>query len=68
MRDLRTIEPRTPQGMFENIGHGASWKLLEQLMDAISVSSSQSGCNLGAAGETDAIEEQQPKQMQSGSS
>ena len=49
----------------------ASWK---QLTDAISVSSSQSGCNRGAAGEAgaaveaDAIEEQQPKRMQSGSS
>ena len=49
------------------VGHGLySWKLLEQLMDAISVSSSQSGRNLGAAGEAgaaveaDAIEEQQP--------
>ena len=67
-RDLRTIEPRTPRRMFENIGHWASWNLLEQLTDAISVSSSQSEHNLGAAVEADAIEEQQPKRMQSGSS
>ena len=51
----------------------AGWKLLEQLTDAISVSSSESGRNLGAAGEAgaaveaDAIEEQQPKRTQSGS-
>ena len=36
---------------------GMGWKLLEQLMDAISVSSSQSGCNLGAAGEAGAAVE-----------
>ena len=72
-RDLRTIEPRTPRRMFENWAL-ASWKLLEQLMDAISVSSSQSGRNLGAAGEAgaaveaDAIEEQQQKRTQLGSS
>ena len=35
--------------------HGLySWKLLEQLTDAISVSSSQSGHNRGAAGEVGA--------------
>ena len=75
MRDLRTTEPRTLRRMFENINWAwASWKLLEQLTDAISVSSSQSGQNLGAAGEAgaaveaDAIEEQQPKRTQLGSS
>ena len=52
----------------------ASCKLLEQPIDAISVSSSQSGRNLGTAGEAgtaveaDAIEEQQPKRTLSGSS
>ena len=48
MCDLRTTKPRTPR---RERWAWASWKLLEQLTVAISVSSSQSGRNRGAAGE-----------------